>query len=80
MQTYRTEDIHLRDPFILPVDTRYYLYGTRCEIQPGQPAGFDIYTSENLHSWSGPFPIFNRPDDFWADRDFWAPEVHKYQE
>lgn len=28
--------------------------------------------------WSGPFPVFTPPENFWADQNFWAPEVHKY--
>ena len=41
--------------------------------------GIDYYVSDNLIEWDGPFPAFRPPNDFWADRNFWAPEVHQYQ-
>ncbi|MFN8371348.1 MAG: glycoside hydrolase family 43 protein [Anaerolineae bacterium] len=41
--------------------------------------GTDYYTSGNLHDWEGPFPAFQAPAGFWADRNFWAPEVHVYR-
>lgn len=72
-------DIHLRDPFILPDNGVYYLYGTRGATCWGAADGFDVYTSTDLKQWEGPFPAFTRPADFWADRNFWAPEVHLWQ-
>ena len=73
-------DIHLRDPFVYAEDGVYYLYGTRrgatTKVIPWQ--GLDVYTSTDLVEWSEPHECFTRPDDFWADRDFFAPEVHKY--
>jgi arabinan endo-1,5-alpha-L-arabinosidase len=74
-------DIHIRDPFVLPVvsEGRYYLYGTMGEYSWTETAmGFDCYTSADLNTWEGPFPVFRPPEDFWADRNFWAPEVHAY--
>jgi arabinan endo-1,5-alpha-L-arabinosidase len=71
--------LHLRDPFVLPVpsERRYYLYGTMGKYAWSESAvGFDCYTSPDLHTWDGPFPVFRPPDDFWANRNFWAPEVH----
>lgn len=72
-------DIHLRDPFILPVqeEGKYYLYGTGWSL-PGGP-GFMTYTSRDLKTWDGPFPAFRRPKGFWSNRDYWAPEVHRYK-
>lgn len=72
----RLSDIHLRDPFILPDNGVYYLYGTRGATCWGIADGFDVYTSTDLELWEGPFPVFTRQEDFWADRNFWAPEVH----
>jgi len=72
-------DIHLRDPFVVPMreEGRYYLYGTT-RLVPG-PRGFDTYTSSDLKEWHGPFEVFRPEAGFWADRDFWAAEVHRYQ-
>ncbi len=78
-----TTDIHIRDPFVLPVmaEGRYYLYGTTgAETWADAATGFDYYTSPDLRRWDGPFPAFRPPSGFWADRNFWAPEVHLYRE
>jgi Glycosyl hydrolases family 43. len=32
-----------------------------------------------LTHWEGPFPAFRPPEGFWADRDYWAPEVREYE-
>lgn len=77
----KTTDIHIRDPFVLPrlAEKRYYLYGTTgAEAWTGAASGFDYYTSADLENWDGPFPAFRPPTNFWADRNFWAPEVHVY--
>jgi beta-xylosidase len=73
------DNIHLRDPFILPVseEGKYYLYGTGWRLPNGP--GFMVYTSNDLKTWEGPFPAFRRPEGFWSDRDYWAPEVHRYK-
>lgn len=75
----KREDIQIRDPFVLLYQDRYYLYGTTDKNPwegPGQ--GFDAYASEDLEHWDGPFPVFAPPAGFWADLDFWAPEVFVY--
>src|SRR5690625_5045133 len=74
----KLEDIRLRDPFILPVEEEqvYYLYGTNCGNVPGN--AFPAFRSKDLKHWEGPFTVFSPEKDFWADRDFWAPEVHVY--
>jgi beta-xylosidase len=75
-------DIHIRDPFVLPVEEEglYTLYGTTGPTTwEGPGPGFDVYTSRDLESWEGPQPCFRPPAGFWADRNFWAPEVHRYQ-
>ncbi len=77
----KNAEIHIRDPFVLPIpsEQRYYLYGTRgAETWTSRATGIDYYTSADLHNWDGPFPAFLPPPGFWADRNFWAPEVHIY--
>lgn len=73
-------DIHVRDPFILPVaeQSLYYMYSAA--HQEGRPVGFDARTSTDLLEWSAPVAVFRAPQGFWADRDFWAPEVHLYRQ
>jgi len=77
----QTTDIHIRDPFVLPLmaEKQYYLYGTTgSQTWTDSASGFDYYTSPDLENWEGPFPAFQPSADFWADRNFWAPEVHVY--
>ena len=75
----RLEDIHLRDPFILPFENKYYLYGSRGQEAFGECTGLDVYISEDLQEWSGPKEVFTPPENFWSNKHFWAPEVHLYK-
>ncbi len=74
----RTE-INIRDPFVLVHGGKYYLYGTRGETCWGPADGFDVYVSEDLEEWTGPHECFHNDGSFWADRNYWAPEVHEWQ-
>ena len=74
----KLKDIHIRDPFILPFDGKYYLYGTRGETAWQTAEGLDVYVSADLENWSEALECFSVPEGFWADREIWAPEVHHY--
>lgn len=74
----KSGDINVRDPFILPYDGKYYLYGTRGETCWGLADGFDVYVGTDLENWEGPIEIFHNDGQFWADREYWAPEVRLY--
>ena len=75
----KTKEIHIRDPFVLPWEGKYYLYGTRGATCWGKADGFDVYSSADLENWEGPVEIFHNDGRFWADREYWAPEVHRYR-
>lgn len=79
VSSLKLKDIHIRDPFILNTGDRYYLYGTRGSTVWTEADGFDCYTSDDLASWSGPVEIFHKPEGFWADRSYWAPECFFHQ-
>lgn len=68
------DQINIRDPFILKAEGKWFLYGTRAATAWTVADGFDVYSSEDLKHWEGPKEIFHRPDHFWADRAYWAPE------
>lgn len=70
----KTNEINIRDPFLLLHEGKYYLYGTRSATCWGEADGFDCYVSADRDNWDGPFEIFRRPAGFWADRAYWAPE------
>jgi len=79
------EDITIRDPYVLLHNNKYYMYGTRSLLCWDKPAdintqGFDVYIGDDLINWSEPIEVFSRPEGFWADRNFWAPEVHEYND
>ena len=79
---YHIRDVHISDPFILPDagSGRYYTYVQFVDSQrfPDVPAGpghFYVLESPDLIHWSEPRVCFEK-GDFWADRDYWAPECH----
>lgn len=72
-------DINIRDPFILTHEGKYYLYGTRGATAWVKAEGLDVYVSEDLENWSEAHQCFTVPENFWADKEIWAPEVHKYK-
>ena len=77
----KTEEIKLRDPYVLLYNNRYYLYGTRSETAfAGQAYGFDVYTSDDLNEWEGPCEVFHRPSGFFSRKCYWAPEVYCYRD
>ena len=80
----KKEDLRIRDPFIYADKENkiYYIYGTT-ELKEGLSAGdkFSLYTSKDLECFEGPFVVFDgKKINFWADKDYWAAEVHKYKD
>lgn len=76
----KTTQINIRDPYILVHEGKYYLYGTRSATCWGPADGFDCYVSEDKENWDGPIEIFHRPEGFFADQNYWAPECIYYEE
>lgn len=80
----RREDIRIRDPFILTdvANKCYYMYGTTDFPSPSSiEAGntFSVYKSYDLENFEEPVVIFDgKEQNFYADRDYWAAEVYKY--
>lgn len=79
----KREDIRIRDPYIL-TDTEhqcYYMYGTTA-LEPHSLDAkntFSVYRSKDLENFEEGKVVFDGGKmGFWADRDFWAPEVHRY--
>ncbi|MGM9624149.1 MAG: glycoside hydrolase family 43 protein [Eubacteriales bacterium] len=76
-------DIVIRDPFILPVpeEKAYYLYGTvgKTEIDGRSVWHFAAFRTTDLVHFEEPAVVFHEQAGFWADRDYWAPEVHRYR-
>ena len=72
----RREDINIRDPYVLVHDGKYYLYGTRSDTCWSKADGFDCYVSTDLKEFDGPIEVFHRPEGFFSDQNFWAPECY----
>jgi GH43 family beta-xylosidase len=77
-------DLRIRDPFIFADEKTktYYLYrqianGRGDSVQGVR--GVEVYQSKNLKIWTGPQIVYQQPDNFWANAQVWAPEVHFYQ-
>lgn len=73
----KRQDVKMRDPYVLVSGGHYYLYGTRSATCWGPADGFDCYVSKDLENWEGPIEVFHRPEGFWADRNYWAPECYE---
>ena len=76
----KTGDLNIRDPYVLLYEDVYYLYGTRSATCWGPADGFDCYVSRDREEWEGPTEIFHRPEGFFADRCYWAPECVYYED
>ena len=79
----KREDIRIRDPFILTDKENecYYMYGTINLVEDSLVAypRFSVYKSYDLEYFEEPKVIFDGERvGFWADSDYWAPEVHEY--
>lgn len=75
----KRQEINIRDPFVLPYEGKYYLYGTRSASCWGEMDGFDCYISGDLEEWEGPIEIFHNDGSFWATESYWAPECVFYR-
>ena len=64
--------IRIRDPFILFDDGVYYMYATSGDRT------LSYYFSRDLENWDEGGVVFEIPKNFWAYKDVWAGEVHKY--
>lgn len=70
--------VALGDPYIIFDEQRdrYYMYGTG-----GTPNGFVAYSSSDLKDWKEEGVIYtNAQDQSWGTKDFWAPEVYRWDE
>lgn len=69
----KRQDIRVRDPYIVYDNGTYYLYATTGDDM------LSYYTSYDLENWELGGTAFQIPDGFWAYKDVWAAEVHKYR-
>ncbi len=63
--------------YVDPATQTYTLYFA--SRGPNKRAAVVAYTSKDLETWTGPTVVFERPEEWWADRGIWAPEIHEYK-
>ena len=78
----KVSEIRVRDPFILADEQSktYYLYASISNRTDDEGQGVEVYTSKDLQNWTKPEVVFQVPQDFWATKWVWAPEVHSYKD
>src|SRR5688500_18503621 len=64
----------IADPFVYRAGDSYYLYGTSARD------GLLVWTSSDLVNWQPRGHAYQRSDDSWARRDFWAPELIEHRD
>lgn len=74
----KLENLHVRDPFILPFENKYYFLFSPGKFAWDGKDGFYCTVSEDLVEWSEPVKCFTAPEGFWSNNNFWAPEMHYY--
>ena len=73
------KDINVRDPFIFYENGMYYLYVSR-HFEGDKYPSFICYSSSDLEYFNEPKILFKGHDGFWATKQYWAPEMHKYKD
>lgn len=74
----RYDEYRIRDPFILTAGGKYYMYESGTTEPSTWTRQIFVRVSDDLIHFSDRVPVFSPSGDFWADRDYWAPEVHQY--
>ena len=69
---YTTEEIRVRDPYIVVYDNNYYMYKSDDE------KSIIVYRSTDLKLWEEPQTAYTLSENSWGYKDLWAPEVHLY--
>ena len=74
----KLNEIYMRDTFMYIEDGIGYLIGTTdTTAWGGKASGFLGYKTKDMENFEGPYVLFSNNDSFWADENFWAPELHK---
>lgn len=79
MKIYHIDELCIRDPFLIEENGKYYLTGSKGKGDEFRPLfddqdAFLCYESTDLIHFYGPYILF----DGWDSFEYWAPEIHKY--
>ena len=77
----KTQDIRIRDPYIVAYNGKYYMYSSTNTEQYADGLALLVYESTDLENWSDPKVAFNYiPSETTPIKDqLWATEVHLYK-
>lgn len=67
----KTEDLRIRDPYIVLHNDTYYLYRS-------YDLAIWVLRSKDMKTWDEPIKVYTIPENSWGYADLWAPEVHLY--
>lgn len=70
---YKTEEIRVRDPYVVVKDGVYYMYRSVDE------SVIVVHKSRDLALWEEAVTVCTLTEDSWGTKDLWAPEVHLYK-
>ncbi len=72
------DEIHIRDPFVLVENGKYYLLGTTGDDPWGKASNLTLYRSDDLNTFERVCIMVNDGslDEY---TNIWAPELHKYK-
>ena len=68
----RTEEIRIRDPYVVVYQNAYYMYRASGK-------SILVHKSTDLKNWEEPVTVYTLSENSWAYLDLWAPEVHAYK-
>ncbi len=73
----KREDIHIRDPFVVVRDGKYYLLGTTGDDPWGRGSTLQLYESNDLENFSEKC-VMVTDGSLDGYTTLWAPEIHEY--
>lgn len=71
-------DLHIRDPFVLVHDGKYYLLGTTGEDPWAKGSNLVLYESRDLETFAEKC-VMVQPQYLAGYTNVWAPELHEYR-
>lgn len=74
----KRKDIHIRDPFVLVENEKYYLLGTTGDDPWGRASTLELYVSDDLENFDRKCVMVN-DGSLDTYTNIWAPEMHKYK-
>ena len=74
----KRSDLHIRDPFVLVHDGKYYLLGTTGENSWGKGSNLVLYESRDLENFTEKC-VMVQPQYLAGYTNVWAPELHEYR-